>query len=144
MINEAQFRADFPEFASTTTFPSPAVTFWLALAGQMINTDRWGPSAADPWPGGDPPDRTPYDLGVELFIGHNLILEALASQSVAAGALPGLTNAGVIASKSVDKVSISYDSQAGIEKDAGHWNLTLYGRRFYRMLMNMGAGPLQF
>jgi hypothetical protein len=50
---------------------------------------------------------------------------------------------GVINSKSVDKVSIGYDTAGGIEAGAGHWNLTIYGTRLIKLIKMVGAGPVQ-
>ena len=34
---DVSFRSDFPEFASTTAFPTALVVFWLNVANMMIN-----------------------------------------------------------------------------------------------------------
>jgi hypothetical protein len=43
----------------------------------------------------------------------------------------------------VDKVSVSFATGESTEKDAGHWNTTIYGTRFIRMAKLMGSGPMQ-
>lgn len=126
MITPAQFRTDFPEFASTTKYPNSGVTFWLNLAYALLNADRWGQQ---------------IDVGAELFVAHNLVIEAKAQAEASAGGIPG-GQVGPINSKSVDKVSVGYDTGAGIQPDAGHWNLSVYGTRFIRLLRMFGAGPL--
>ena len=125
-ITPQQLRVDFPEFGSSVTYPNSALTFWLGIAYQMLNADRWGKQ---------------LDLGAELFCAHQLTLEARAQLEASNGGIPGQT-VGVVNSKSVDKVSIGYDTSAGIEPDAGHWNLSIYGTRFIRLNKMMGAGPL--
>jgi hypothetical protein len=50
---------------------------------------------------------------------------------------------GPVASKSIDKVSVSYDTAAAAMKDAGDFNLTTYGVRYLRIAKMMGAGGLQ-
>jgi hypothetical protein len=50
---------------------------------------------------------------------------------------------GIVSSKSVDKVSVSYDTSGAMEAGAGHWNLTTYGTRYIRLVKLVGAGPLQ-
>lgn len=125
-ITNAQFRLDYPEFASATVYPESALTYWLTLAYQMLNVDRWG---------------TQLNIGAELFVAHNLALEARAQSEATNGEIPGTTT-GPISSKSVDKVSISFDVGAGIQPEAGHWNLTIYGTRFIRLVRMFGAGPL--
>lgn len=129
-ITPAQFRADFPEFANTTVFPDGQITFWLKWAYIMVRADRW---------------MEALDLGIELFVAHNLVLEALAQKAAAGGGGAGIPGAqgGVVTSKQVDKVSVSYDANAGLILDGGDWNLTTYGTRFLRMARMMGAGGEQ-
>lgn len=126
-LTAAQFRADFPEFDSTTKFTNSEVEYWMGIGYMLLNANRW---------------RNMLDTGVELFIAHNLALEAKAKMDSAGNGIPGLSN-GIVSSKSVDKVSISYDTNSAIEKDAGHWNLTIYGLRLIRLIKLFGAGPIQ-
>jgi len=125
-VTAASFRATFPVFASTTTYPDPQVQLWLSVAVQQVNAERWG---------------TLTDMGVSLYVAHQLVLEQKASMGASSGA-PGST-VGILSSKSVDGVSASYDVSASTEKDAGHWNLTTYGTRYWRFSKMMGAGPMQ-
>lgn len=122
-----QFRTDFPEFGSTTKYPDGQLTFWLTLGSLLINVDRWGELV---------------NFGVELYMAHNLVLGALAQESAAAGGVPGMAT-GILNSKSIDKVSAGYDTVSAAEQFAGNWNLTTYGQRYYRLLQQFGAGPLQ-
>lgn len=126
-ITVQQFRADFPEFGSSVAYPSSQITFWMNLAYMLLNASRWG---------------SVLDIGAELFIAHNIAIEAKAAAEAAGGGIPG-TQVGPMNSKSVDKVSIGYDTGAGIEANAGHWNLTVYGTRFIRLVKMFGAGPIQ-
>lgn len=142
MINAAQFRADLPVFADPVAYPNGSIDYWINMASLLINTRRWGASAIETWPNSSPPKLTLYDFGVEMFVAHNLALERKATLGGAAGGVPGLST-GVAQSKSIDKVSVSYDTKSGIEPDAGHWALTIYGNRFLRMLRQAGSGPYQ-
>lgn len=126
-ISVAQFRADYPEFVSTTQYPNSSANYWLTVAYQMLNTSRWGKQ---------------LDLAAELFVAHNLVLEARALASAQSGGLPG-EQVGPVNSKSVDKVSMGYDTGVGTQTDAGHWNMTIYGTRLIRLIRMFGAGPLQ-
>lgn len=150
MISVEQFRQDLSAFSVATppvdggpSYSNEDVQFWLNIAGIMLNQRRWGPSAKDVWPA-LPTDLklTQYDYGCELFVAHNLVLEAQANAAAANGAPPGVTE-GPINSKSVDKVSVGYDTQAAIERNAGNWNLTTYGLRFIKLARFLGSGPLQ-
>ena len=134
MITYQQFVLDFPEFANATTFPQSGFNFYLNLANIMLNQDRWGQPAAAP-------PNSLFDIGCELFIAHNLVLEAYNQQEANLGGLPGL-NRGVISAEGAGQVNMSYDTNASIELDAGHWNLTTFGTRFVNMARMLGAAPM--
>lgn len=85
---------------------------------------------------------TYFDYGLELMVAHNLVLERRAQDENSKGNVPGWGR-GLINNASVDKASVGYDTANVIEEGAGHWNLTTYGTRFYRMLNMVGAGPFQ-
>lgn len=127
MIDVATFRSHFPEFNSTTMYPNAGVQFWLAFAYRMVNADRFG---------------TNLDIGVELFTAHFITMEARSVLETAGGGIPGV-NVGVQSNKSVDRISIGYDTGAGTEEGQGHWNTTTYGTRFIWMTKMFGAGPIQ-
>lgn len=130
----AQFRADFPEFEDSGVYSDGSISFWLNLA--------YG-TTAQPI-GLLPPQRWAerLDVGAELFVAHNIVLEKQAMDAAASGGAPGISQ-GPIGSKSVGPVSIGYNTQAALELDAGHWNLTVYGTRFVWLAKIAGAGPLQ-
>lgn len=137
-ITPASFRNDLPAFSDVVAYPDSAIAYWAAFGAQFLSVDRWGPGSDV----ATSPPSTVFDFGLELWVAHNLVLEKMANDSAATGASPGLSQ-GPASSKSVAGVSISYDTQAGIETDAGHWNLTTYGTRFIRLLRQMGMGPVQ-
>jgi hypothetical protein len=139
MVTAESFRTDFPAFADQTVYPETAVTFWLSLAYQMLNPNRWG----TPTPGPSPsPPIAVVDIGAELFAAHNLSIEARNQREASSSIPPGM-HTGVISGKSVDKVQVNYDVNAGINEKEGHWNLTVYGTRFMFMSKMFGAGPIQ-
>ena len=126
-INAAQFRANFPEFANVVTYPDTMINFWLTVAYKQVRAVVWQ-------------DQT--DLGVQLFVAHNCVLEAQAIKAAATGGAPG----GVVGpanSKSVDKVSVTYDTTAGTVPGWGNWNLTTFGTRFKYFVDMFGAGGIQ-
>jgi hypothetical protein len=126
VVDATTFRVDFPEFASATKFPDGLVTRWLTIAAKLVNGDRWG-------------DLT--DFGTELVAAHNLVLAARDTKSAAMGT-PGQSS-GVVASKAVDKVSVSYDAGMASVEGGGNWNLTTYGTRYLYYLDLFGAGGVQ-
>jgi hypothetical protein len=127
MTNPAQFRSDFPEFGDTTVYPDSSVTLWMTVATSLVNARRW---------------MELTDIGIELVTAHHLVLGKRDQDAADAGGTPGEVK-GPTTSKSVDKVSVGYDSGAATLDSAGFWNLTTYGVRFYTLALSMGAGGLQ-
>lgn len=125
-VTTASFRTTFPAFASAAVYPDPMVTFWLDVATKQVNAERWAELT---------------DLGIQLYAAHMLMLEA--RQTAAASKGQSGAQVGLLTSKSADGVSGSYDVATTTEKDAGHWNSTTYGTRYYRYAKMMGAGPVQ-
>ncbi|WP_199085950.1 DUF4054 domain-containing protein [Bosea sp. ASV33] len=125
-VTYSSFVAVFTEFADITAFPQTTVEFWLSQAPFQLNANRL---------------RNSYDLAVMLFTAHNLVLGKRDARSASAGGTPGQVS-GPQASKSVDKVSVSYDTGAATYPGAGEWNATSYGLRLYRLLRAAGAGPI--
>ena len=126
-INVAQFRADYPEFSSSSSYATSAIIYWLKVAYSLLNAERWGKE---------------LDIAVELYVAHNLAIEAKALIEARNSGIPG-QQSGLISSKQVGPIAMRFDTQHTIEPGAGHWNLTIYGTRFYNLLRLFGAGPLQ-
>jgi hypothetical protein len=122
----ATFRTEFPEF-TLALYPDAQVTFWSNLGELLVNECKWD---------------TMKPFGVSLFTAHHLVIAKANLDASTSGSLPGQTS-GPTASKAVGSVSISYDTNAGLEKDAGHWNLTSYGKQFIHLLRMFGAGAVQ-
>lgn len=127
-VSPAGFRAVFPEFASTTIYPDTQVQFWLTLAGKMLIVCRWGDVLEE---------------GTYLYAAHNLYLQPRVSGSLTDPGPAGAAGGGMVSQKSVDKVSISYDTASVAVEGGGDWNATSYGRRFYQLMMLIGAGAIQ-
>lgn len=131
----AEFLADFPEFGPAqvggpSIFTPSAIDYWLIVAGYTIsNSTRWG---------------NLYYVAFELFVAHNLALEAWASQGTPQNQqlVPGIAK-GPIAGKSAGDVSITYNNAAVMDPAAQHWNFTVYGIRMWKLIRLIGMGPLQ-
>lgn len=123
-----KFREDFPEFSDVTRYPTPSITFYLGQADSLLDQDRLG-------------DQFVYLA--ELFTAHYTELRGKSLAGAAAGAVNSSASAGVATSKSVDKVSVSYDVSGIIDPDAGFWNNTAYGREFFWWWEMSGAGGRQ-
>lgn len=122
-----QFRADYPEFEDKIRFPDASVNFYLAMADNLLNQDKFG------------------DMFVnlaELMTAHYVELRARRTAAAKRGAL-NTSGGGVATSKSVDKVSVSYDVSSIIDPNAGFWNNTDYGREFFWWWEKFGAGGRQ-
>ncbi|QIE96400.1 DUF4054 domain-containing protein [Pantoea stewartii] len=123
-----QFRNDFPEFANEARYPPASINFYLGQADSLLNQDVMG-------------DQFVYL--VELFTAHYTELRGRALAAAAAGGGVNTAGGGVMTSKSVDKVSASYDVSGIIDADAGFWNNTAYGREFYYWWSMFGMGGRQ-
>lgn len=125
-ITPTIFRTDFPEFTDATKYLDSQITYWIDIAYAMLPSARW---------------KNILGLGVELFVAHNIVLEALAMAEGASGGIPGLTT-GVVSSTGAGPVSVSYDNNVGLNPLDAAWNLTIYGRRFAMLMRDFGAGAL--
>jgi len=126
-MDVAKFRNDFPEFADASRYTPTMLTFWSGMGEKLISSDRFGDL---------------YTQAVELFTAHNAVLAAGNKSATASGALPGQAG-GVVASKAVGSVNVSYDTTAAMETNAGHWNQTTYGRQYIRLARLIGQGCYQ-
>jgi hypothetical protein len=126
-VTVASFRNNYPEFADSVRFSVSQIGYYLNLAGLLLNAARW---------------NNLLDAGTELFVAHNLAIESLTQAEAKSKGVPGITT-GPVSAKSVDKVSISYATSDAVQAGAGHWNLTVYGTRYVRLMRMFGAGPVQ-
>ena len=122
-----QFRTEFPEFSDTTLYPTTQIVFWASLAEKMVLESVW----KDCWA-----------AGVKLYVAHEITLAAQSAKAASVGGTPG-SQAGIANSKTVGSVSVGYDATTTSEKDAGWWNLTTYGKQFFRLMKIFGAGCIQ-
>ncbi len=130
-VTVASFRQSFPEFQDPGRFADSAINLWLAFSSSLVNSTVWNSDGG-----------TLADLGVQLVIAHHLVLAERDGKASAAGGTPGVVT-GPQASKSVDKVSVSYNAGAVQLDGAGFWALTSYGLRFLTIARMVGAGGVQ-
>lgn len=126
-INTDQFRANFPEFKSTTIYPDSMVNLWLQYAYLLLPARRW---------------CLALDLGAQLYTAHNLTMQGLSTAEGGNGAPPGMT-VGPISSKTVGELTIAYDTAMGANADDGPFASTRYGTLLLHMARQFGSGPLQ-
>lgn len=123
----ALFRQNFPEFADVTAYPSSQITFWSSVAEKMVVESIW---------------EDMYSTGVQLYVAHELVLARQNEMSASSGGLPG-QGGGIASNKTVGSVSVGYDPNTTTEKNAGWWNLTNYGKQFFRLTQIFGSGCIQ-
>lgn len=126
-VTVASFRASFPEFSEQTVYPDATVEFWLGLAGRLLRPAAW---------------LDLLDDGTMLFVAHNLVLAGSAARAATSGSAPG-TASGAVSSKTVDKVSMSYDTAGAMIEGGGQFNLTTYGQRYLQLERVVGMGGSQ-
>lgn len=106
------------------------------------NNPFWGPSSSV----ASSPPTTVADFATEMWVAHQIILEKQAAAAAATGGDPG-TKIGIVSSKSVNGVSVGFDIGATtggtMQANAGYYNQTIYGQRFYRLMKIRGSGPIQ-
>ena len=121
------FLAAFPEFTGKVT--DELISKWIALAGDCFNFNRFG---------------SYWELAMGLFTAHNLILKLKAGNAdTPEGILLAKASAtGVEQSKSVDTLSVSYDTGSTLEEYKGWGNLkeTSYGRQLIDLIKACSAG----
>lgn len=122
----AAFRSLQPEFSDSVKYPDAAITRWLVLADKILPANRW-----EDW----------LETGTCWFAAHYLAIGRLNEQTSRRGSAVGA--GGIVASKSLGQASVSYDTASGVEFEAGHWNLTTYGREFIRTARMVGTGGAQ-
>jgi hypothetical protein len=125
-VTPTSFRANFAEFANTTTYPDSMINFWLGVGGRLLNPNSWG---------------CQLDDGMSLFVAHEITLAGQAVVDTSVGGMPGQKSN--VSGKTVDKVTVSYDVNASVEANAGHYNLTTYGKQFIHLARLLGEGGMQ-
>jgi hypothetical protein len=118
------FRSIFPEFSSAGAFSDSAISFWLNLGTSRLDVSVWGDQ---------------LDYGLALFTAHNLAIGSKNQVAASRGNAPGELT-GATASKSVENVSVSYDTSFVKMNDVGYWGLTSYGLQFIQLARLMGSG----
>lgn len=118
----------FPEFNDPTRYPGTQRAFWLNIATTNFDPIRWADY---------------LELGTYLYVAHHLTLFRDNQRSARRGAVPGRGTSGLVSSKSVGGVSVSYDTGAVTYKDAGHWNMTTYGMQWVDLARKVGMGGTQ-
>ena len=118
------FRSHFPAFEDVAKFPDPQVQFFIDMSTVMVSPMIWCQMT---------------QMGVELLTAHFLTLQQYMMSGGVAGGVPGMST-GIASSKSVSKVSISYDQTMGSMEGWGPFNYTIYGRQYAWYAQLVGTG----
>lgn len=123
----AMFFAAFPEFNGKAT--DSLVGEWISLADTVICVGRYGSF---------------WSLAMGLFVAHNLIMRLKAGNSEIPTELL-LSNSGEVGveqSKSVDTLSVSFDTASTLDEYKGWGNLkeTSYGRQLIDLMKACDGG----
>lgn len=121
-----EFRLDFPEF-TVELYPDRAVQRRLNLGALYFKGYLWS-------------NEELRKQVIGLYTAHYLKLQGSIAQG---GSGVNGETMGVVASKSVDGVSVSYDTSQGTQEGAGHYNLTAYGRELWELLQIVGGRVVQ-
>ncbi len=101
-----EFVNAFPEFADAAVYTVPQVNMWLEDADKSFDKSILGAR---------------YPLAAMLYCAHNITIGASAARSFANGGVVSPAPAGVVASKSVGQVSVSYNTNLTAIKGAGSY-----------------------
>lgn len=116
----ADFYAMYPQFQGLTEIPEAIFNAYLSFVLDVVNVATWGDH---------------FRLGAALLLAHYLTLYLESQAPEGASAKEIIDSAemrGVVASKSVGDVSVSYDYNNAVA-DASKWsgyNLTAFGSQF--------------
>lgn len=119
-----QFRSDFPEFANAT---DAQINMWLTIGASLVNEARWEELTT---------------IGIELVAAHHLAIAMRDAKLASGGGAAGGVS-GPVASKSVDKVSVSYNTASTQYEGEAFWNMSSYGIRYLGLARMFGAGGFQ-
>jgi hypothetical protein len=126
-VTYESFLIGFPEFSNTTTYPQATVQFWIDQGAAQLSPKVFG---------------SQIDMAVMLFAAHSSVLAAQRAKASAGGGIAGASG-GIVASKAVADVSVSYDTTLTAIDGAGPYNATSYGQQLY-MMMKANTGVYYF
>ena len=126
----------YPNFegilSDSTVFPQPVIDMYIQFAQDCVSQRRWG---------------NQWKLGMCLFLAHFFTIHLQAQFPENATAQEVLSygqSKGLITSKSVGDVSVSYDFSAAVQgvESWGQFNTTSYGLQFANLAKLLGKGGM--
>lgn len=125
-MDASTFRALLPEFDDTKKYKTATINVWINQGSATVN-------------GAALSGRR--DLVLAYYVAHHLVLGERNKAAAKRGAPGQATN--VISGKNAGGLSLTYDTTIASDEGAGHWNLTDYGKRYWKMVRMAGAGGAQ-
>ncbi len=122
----------YPQFMDNDALPAEMIEIYIEFANEAINIHKWGKQ---------------WKLGMSLFVAHFCTVYMMSftpeGSSAAAVIAAGQTK-GLISSKSVGDVSVSYDFSYAVQDVAtwGQFNLTMFGNQFVSIAKMMTKGNM--
>ncbi len=116
-LTPAALKTELPEFTSVA---DATVQKWLDRAARMLNPDAWG---------------SLYDDGHLFLTAHLMALMGVASGVTA-------SSGGVIASKTVGPVTVTYASPSGTTPADADLERTKYGQQYKAMRRTLVKSPM--
>ncbi len=122
----------YPQFRDNNALPPEMIEMYIDFADSAVNIKKWGKQ---------------WKLGMSLFVAHFCTVYMMSfspeGSSAAAVIAAGQTK-GLVSSKSVGDVSVSYDFSYAIQDVAtwGQFNLTSFGNQFVSIAKMMSKGNM--
>lgn len=126
------FFAVYPHFQGLDKLPRRIVEMYIMFANEVVNIDRWGKQ---------------WFLGMCLFVAHfcAVYLMSVEEENSSAEQVIAISQTkGLISSKSVGSVSVSYDFSYAVQDidTWGQFNLTIYGNQYVSLARLMSKGGM--
>lgn len=126
------FFSIYPQFQGVEGLSEEIIEMYIQFADDVVNIKRWGRQ---------------WKLGMSLFVAHFCTIYLMTYQDPASSAAAVIASAqtkGLVSSKSVGDVSVSYDFSLAVQ-DVDRWgqfNLTTFGNQFVSLARLLSKGGM--
>lgn len=131
-FNLDDFFTFYPQFQGVDGLNNEVIEMYISFANEVVNIERWGKQ---------------WTLGMCLFIAHFCTVYLMSytdPQGSAASVIAAGQTKGLVSSKSVGDVSVSYDFSLAMNDvtNWGQFNLTTFGNQFVSLAKLMSKGGM--
>lgn len=131
-FNLEDFFRIYPQFQGVEGLSNDIIEMYISFANEVVNIERWG---------------NQWNLGMCLFIAHFCTVYLMSytqPQGTAASVIAAGQTKGLVSSKSVGDVSVSYDFSLAMNDVTtwGQFNLTTFGNQFVSIAKLMSKGGM--